>query len=252
MHLRAAAAILPVLVVLAGAGPLAPVPGNIQGKWRFATDPQEVGERQGWQRPEFDDSGWRELVVPGLWEPQGITEPRPGSAPIPKGRLPWTDYDGVAWYRLRVTVPAEWQGDALVLRLGCIDDHDRTFFNGTLVGETGPGLEIPSAQARRYVVRPDLVRYGGENCLAVAVRDLGGPGGWVGPLVALLPDREMAMEPLPAEDRPFEERLADPPGSTRILKIVHRWPDGEEAERELLAALRYQGFGGVVTNVAWG
>jgi hypothetical protein len=227
--------------------------GNLEGFWRFAIDPQEAGENAGWQGPDFDDSAWRELRVPGLWEPQGITEPRPGEPPKPKGAMPWTDYDGVAWYRRTVVVPAAWQGDALLLALGCVDDVDRTFVNGTLVGSTGQGAQHPSTLARRYRVPGTLIRWGAANLVAVQVRDHGGPGGIPGQTLSLLPERELAMAPWPAEDRPFGERFRDPPGSVRILKIVHGWPaGGEEAERELLDTLQAQGFGGVVTNVAWG
>lgn len=231
---------------------LGPFPGNLEGRWRFATDPEEVGRSLGWQNPDFDDTAWRELRVPGLWEPQGITDPRPGRPARPKGNLPWTDYDGVAWYRRAVLVPAAWQGQDLTLCLGCVDDEDRTFVNGALVGASGQGTRQPSTIARRYRVPAATVRWGMPNVIAVQVRDLGGPGGIPGPAVSLLPAREMAMKPLPPDERPFAERFREPPGSARILKIVHGWPAGEGAERELLDTLHAQGFGGVVTNVAWG
>ena len=123
--------------------------GNLEGPWRFATDPQEVGAAAGWQHPAFNDSDWRELRAPGVWEAQGVTEPRPGQPPAPKGTMPWSDYDGVAWYRRSVVIPAAWQGEVLVLQLGAVDDVDRAFVNGQLVGETGPGLPVPSAALRR-------------------------------------------------------------------------------------------------------
>jgi hypothetical protein len=226
--------------------------GNLEGPWRFATDPQEVGAAAGWQNPAFNDSGWRDLRAPGVWEAQGVTEPRPGQPPAPKGAMPWSDYDGVAWYRRSVVIPAAWQGEVLVLQLGAVDDVDRAFVNGQLVGETGPGLAVPSAALRRYLVPPAVVRYGEANTLAIQVRDQGGPGGIVGPQLSLLPEREMSVKALPAEDRPFAERLQDPPGSARILKITHAWPAGPGADIGLLETLRAQGFGGVATNVAWG
>lgn len=227
--------------------------GNLDGAWRFTTDPDEKGDREGWHTPGFDDSAWRELRVPGLWEPQGVTEPRPGQAPQAKGTLPWTDYDGVAWYRRTVVVPAAWRGQALILQLGAVDDLDRTYVNGTLVGETSREARQPSARLRRYGVPAALVRYGEANTIAIQVRDLGGPGGIPGPILGLLPETEMTMKPLPAEDRPFEARFREPAGSVRILKIVHGWPrSGDAGEKAVLETLRQQGFGGVVTNVAWG
>ncbi len=226
--------------------------GNLEGTWKFTIDPDSVGEGSGWQAPGFDDSAWQNLRVPGLWEAQGITDPRPGQSPKPKGNLPWTDYDGVAWYRTTVAIPEAWRGKPLVLQLGRVDDLDRTFVNGTPVGESGRGARHPSTLVRSYLVPATVWRYGRPNTIAVRVEDLGGPGGLAGPLVSLLPEDAMTIQPLPSEERPFEERFREPPGSVRILKIVHRWPDPVEAERSLIDTLRQQGFGGLVTNVAWG
>ena len=246
---------IPLFLTLLLAPPeLAPALDNLNGAWRFATDPQDVGEQAGWAKPAFDDSAWKTLDAPGLWEPQGVTDPRPGAEPIPTTpRMRYTDYDGVAWYRRQVIVPAAWAGKPLVIRLGQVDDEDRTFVNGQLVGAIGPGIERAVVEWRQYDVSPELVRYGEVNTIAVRVTDLGGPGGLQGPLLSLLPaDFGSAMVKLPTEDRPAAERFADPPGSCRILRLHHSWPQDPEAARmELLRDLT-QGFGGVGTNVDFG
>ena len=249
------AALLASAVLGAGAGVPAELSahyGNLDGQWRFRTDPREVGEAQGWHSLDADEAGWRTLIVPGRWEPQGVTDPRPGKPPKPKGRLPWTDYDGVAWYRLRFVVPAAWAGQPMVLRLGSVDDRDRTFLNGRLVGATGRGLEHPSHVHRVYHVPADVVRFGQANVLAVRVFDGGGPGGLVGPMVSLLPKKiaEASMR-LPQSDRPLAERFADPPAATRILKIVHAQPASAEGRRSLRTMLMAQGFGGMVSNLSF-
>jgi hypothetical protein len=116
--------------------------------------------------PDFDDSDWQTLQAPGFWEPQGVTEPRPGQAPQPADdrQMRYTDYDGVAWYRRQVvTVRPLGQGKPLVLRLGQVDDEDRSFVNGQLVGATGPGIERAVLRNRRYEVPPDFVRYGEDQ-----------------------------------------------------------------------------------------
>ncbi|NUQ00135.1 MAG: hypothetical protein HUU35_09810, partial [Armatimonadetes bacterium] len=243
--------LIPLLLSTAGAATLAEDYGNLEGVWRFQTDPAEVGERDGWAAPAFDDSGWRTLVVPGYWEPQGVTAARPGQPPRPTTpTLRWTDYDGVAWYRLRFTVPVDWAGRPLLLRLGSVDDQDRTFLNGQLIGETGAGVKNPVSIPRRYAVPPEAVRFGAENVLALRVTDGGGPGGLMGPEVSLLPRLE-GTPMVPSDDRPLVERFANPPGRARILKIVHNLPDQPEAQAELLDSLIRQGFGGMVTNVSF-
>ena len=225
--------------------------GNLEGTWRFRTDPSDVGEQEGWQEVAHADAeGWRDIEAPGYWEAQGVTDTRPGEGPRPKDGMPWTDYDGVAWYRLHFAVPQDWQGKELLLSLGSVDDQDRTFLNGQLVGETGPALERSVLAQRRYVVKPDLVRFGEANVLAVRVVDGGGPGGLMGPLLTLLPT-DAGVQHLSQDDRPLAERFADPPASCRILKIIHGWPDEPAAQDDTIRALISQGFGGVVCNVSF-
>ncbi|MCC6728503.1 MAG: hypothetical protein IT208_04105 [Chthonomonadales bacterium] len=259
MGLLAAAAALTCAALLAAAltaGPATPrlleaAWGNLDGLWLFRTDPAEVGEADGWQRPTAPDTGWRALRAPGFWEEQGITDARPGQPPRPRGRT-WTDYDGVAWYRLRCVVPARWAGQPLMLHLGSVDDEDRVFVNGVLVGATGPGVAHAVTVDRRYRVPASAVRAGRENVIVVRVKDGGGPGGLAGPALTLLPEREVKGKvKLQGDGRPLHERFQDPPASARVLKIIHGWPDGAEAQDLLIRSLASQGFGGVVCNVSF-
>lgn len=231
---------------------LAPHWGNLDGDWLFSTDPQETGEESGWWRPEFDDSAWRTLRAPGWWEAQGVTDPRPGKPPKPKNGLPFTDYDGVAWYRKRFAVPQDWAGQELVLYLGSVDDFDRTYLNGEVVGETLADVPRAVTVPRTYRIPAAKMRFGGQNVLAIEVRDGGGPGGLMGPLLTLLPKKlAEAGTMLPQDDRPLAERFADPPASCRILKIVHSLPDKPDDQDTLFRQLIAQGFGGIVTNVSF-
>ncbi|MBM3497615.1 MAG: hypothetical protein FJX74_02985 [Armatimonadetes bacterium] len=226
--------------------------GNLDGSWLFAIDPQEAGETTGWMDADFDDSAWRLLKAPGYWEAQGITDPRPGQPPKPKNGMPYTDYDGVAWYRKHFLVPRGWAGQEMILHLGSVDDYDRVYLNGELLGETPLGTHQAVSLLRSYRLPADKARAGEENVLAVQVRDGGGPGGLMGPLLTLLPtDIAEATSMLAQDDRPFAERFADPPASCRILKIVHSLPDRPTDQDMLFRSLISQGFGGVVCNVSF-
>lgn len=169
---------------LAQARALEAAPGNLEVLWLFRTDPADIGERDGWQHPGLDVSEWCELRAPGYWEPQGVTDPRPGEPPRPRNGMPYTEYDGVAWYRLHFIAPEPWAGEALELNLGTVDDEDRTYLNGVLVGQVpdrdagvpGPGVTAASVW-RRYRVAPGVLRPGEENVLAIRVTDGGGPRG---------------------------------------------------------------------------
>src|SRR5574338_503393 len=52
-----------------------------------------VGDCPGAQHPEFDDRGWQDFQVGGLWG----------------------GYDITAWFRARVTIPAGWNEHRLYL-----------------------------------------------------------------------------------------------------------------------------------------
>jgi len=56
---------------------------------------------------------------------------------------------------------------------------------------------------------------------------------------------------MPKEDRPLAERFAEPPPSARILRILHKQQDQQEAQDKALQQLAGQGFGGFVCNVAF-
>jgi glycosyl hydrolase family 2 len=79
---------------------------NLNGRWRFTFDPENVGEQQRWYRlrhpslsagegrPLHDPFG-RTIVVPFPWESY-----------LSEVRAP--EYRGAAWYQRTIVVPAEW------------------------------------------------------------------------------------------------------------------------------------------------
>ncbi len=138
----------------------------------FAIDPQSKGEALGWQKPEFDDSNWRKIKIGVYWETQGITMKNPHYNP----RFA-TPYDGDAFYRIHFTLPPEWKGRQLYVEAGPIDDLDRTWFNGVLIGETTEAVPKYWELVRRYPVPASAIRWDGENVVAIRVRDLRYNGG---------------------------------------------------------------------------
>lgn len=143
----------------------------------FAIDPQSKGEALGWQKPEFDDSNWRKIKIGAYWETQGIIMKNPHYNP--RFAAP---YDGDAFYRIHFTLPPEWKERQLYVEAGPIDDLDRTWFNGVLIGETTEAVPKYWELVRRYPVPASAIRWDGENVVAIRVRDLryngGIPGGF--------------------------------------------------------------------------
>jgi sialate O-acetylesterase len=122
---------------------------EVQKKDRGLHDP--AGE---WSSIEIDKSGWNKMELPNTWENGGL----PG-------------LDGIVWFRKVVDIPGSWIGKEVALNLSAVDDIDRTFFNGVLVGHT-EGWDTP----RSYAIPENLIKEG-KNVIAVRVQDNQGGGG---------------------------------------------------------------------------
>jgi beta-galactosidase/beta-glucuronidase len=153
--------------------PLALYPEEIDltGAWRFKTDPEDRGAAAGWARADFDDGAWRMIDIPGLWAFQGVTE-----APTKGG----VGYDGVAWYRRTVAIPASWREDAAALSLvvGGIADTGDIYWNGALIAH---GAERSYIRDQTVIsLDPASIPYGGKATIAIRVKDNGPAGGVTG------------------------------------------------------------------------
>ncbi len=103
----------------------------------------------------FNDSAWKEMKLPVYWESAAIGT-----------------FDGAVWFRKKVEIPSSWLNRELILEPGPIDDMDRTYVNGTLVGATE---ETGYWQApREYRVPKDAVN---DTIITIAIRDIDNQGG---------------------------------------------------------------------------
>lgn len=135
-----------------------PIPEyNLTGLWKF-----KLGDRINWKDVNFDDQKWGSISVPSFWEDQG-----------------YPDYDGVAWYRKKFTIPNNLKNKKLVLVLGKIDDLDEVFINGIKIGSTGIIKDPPMGSAleqywqmfRGYYIPDEVLYQNKENVIAVRVYD---------------------------------------------------------------------------------
>ena len=154
---------------------------DLAGQWEFRTDPESEGERLGWQSARETD-GWRKLFAPKPWERQGVLKDNPKSpadAPYQPGdaRVGDKPYNGLAWYRKAVLVPAAWEGRKILLSTGQAQNWARIFVNGKPLGKgernPPPIHELPG----------ELIRFGAENLVAIQVYNRDNFGGLIaGPL----------------------------------------------------------------------
>jgi Beta-galactosidase/beta-glucuronidase len=102
--------------------------------------------------------------VPSPWEHQGYYR-----------------YDGYAWYKRTFTIPENFTTDPLVLLLGKIDDFDKVYLNGKLIGSTNDhrlfGASESYSRSRVYNIPPNTLKKVGVNTIEVLVEDMGNIGG---------------------------------------------------------------------------
>ncbi|MDG2030595.1 MAG: sialate O-acetylesterase [Phycisphaerales bacterium] len=136
-----------------------------EGYWQeiLATDP---GAKNQWMKPDLNDSGWGEMKLPGNWEQREDS---------------LKNFDGTVWFRRDIKIPADWKNSPLIIELGRIDDSDRTWFDGNLVGTT----TNKHTGARRYKVKSKMVDAGKAN-ITVCALDPHGGGGFSGGAMKLM------------------------------------------------------------------
>ena len=122
---------------------------NLNGRWQFAFDSADAGERAGWQRPDGGMPTAHRIVVPFSWG-------------APASGVP--DSADLAWYARSATVPAAWQGRRIFLVVGASDWRTSAWLDGTKLGEHQGGytpfaMELTRAArpgtAQRLVLRVD-------------------------------------------------------------------------------------------------
>jgi len=167
---------------------------DLAGPWHFRT-----GDRMAWRTDAVDPKHWGVVTVPGRWEIQGYPE-----------------YDGVAWYRTTFIVSDALRDEDLVVLLGKIDDLDEAYLNGVLIGATGrmdtqevEGWEWQTV--RSYPIPDGLLRFDGENVLAVRVYDGLIDGGiFEGPVgITYLGEAEQWQQRSSEESRTFLDLVFD-------------------------------------------
>ena len=133
----------------------------LTGDWAFRTDHYQVGDEEGWYRPDWGIQNWDTLQVPGNWNT----------------RLEYADYTGVAWLQKRFYFPDDWAGEHLKLCFEAVYNDAGVWLNGEKLGEHDFGFTAFSFEVS------DRVKRGQENVIVVRVDNsfkLGATWNWGG------------------------------------------------------------------------
>lgn len=108
-----------------------------------------------WESPDFDDSDWKTMEMPGTWRENGL------------------DVRGTVWMRKDFEIPESMDGRHAKLSMGTLMHNDRVYVNGIFVGSTG--YEFPP---RRYHIPAGVLRKG-KNTIVVRLNAPGGNGEFI-------------------------------------------------------------------------
>jgi len=131
----------------------APEYGNYVMHWY---DQYDIGLKGNWAAPDFDDSSWKEVDVPGGFAELGVPET-----------------PAVVWFRREITLPDPLPAGRAMLFLGSIERMDTAYINGTEVGASA-WVENP----RVYFIRPGVLEPG-KNIIAIRVFKTKPQGGFL-------------------------------------------------------------------------
>jgi aryl-phospho-beta-D-glucosidase BglC (GH1 family) len=190
---------------------------DLMGWWDFRLDPDNAGEKQGWYG-SGPESGWTKIYAPKPWERQGYCNDNlncPGDAPYRVARTGDKPYNGYAWYRKSVFVPAYWQGKQLVLSMGKVRNWYRIFVNGEPIGDGVRANEDRRLRPDDKVIIPsDMIEYGRQNLFVIQIYNDDNFGGIIGGRPALFLDGQ-------------QPALTETPGPMSYA-YEYVYPDGED------------------------
>ncbi len=136
---------------------------SLDGPWRFHRSPTPETRPVGFERPDYDVSGWGTVAVPGILQAEGQGTPVfVGSGyPFPMNQ-PWIDHrlNEVGSYRREVTVPAQFAGRRMLLTIGAAGAAYYLWVNGQRIGYSEDS-KLPAEFDVTAAMRP------GRNTVAI-------------------------------------------------------------------------------------
>ena len=146
-----------------------PLKLNLNGMWRFYYAENDRQVPTGFQRPDFDTSGWDQIRVPGHIQLQGYDRPQyvnkqypwDGQQALSPGELP-RDFNPAACYVRHFILPEELCGKRTFLSMQGAESCAAVWLNGSYVGYSGNSFSPCEFELSDFLTA-------GQNTLAVLV-----------------------------------------------------------------------------------
>ncbi|REG96109.1 sialate O-acetylesterase [Flavobacterium aquicola] len=128
---------------------------KISSNWYQLLNTTDIGLKNKWESPDFDDSDWKAMNIPGYWADNELG-----------------NQNGAVWFRKEFAV-SKVNATTAKLVLGRIVDADSVYVNGYFVGTTS--YQYPP---RIYFFNANILKEG-KNEIAIRVINNSGKGGFV-------------------------------------------------------------------------
>lgn len=116
---------------------------SLNGQWKFFWYKGVGSLPEKFRDPDFDDSAWEDITVPGVWQfqkdyskPWYYANSYPNCICVDKKKIPCIDIAGqeVAMHRTTFTLPEDWDGREIFLHFGACKSGLAVYVNGEYVG----------------------------------------------------------------------------------------------------------------------
>lgn len=114
---------------------------SLNGTWKFNWVNDASARPTDFWKKDFNDKGWDNIQVPGVWELNGYGNPL-----YVNNQYPWrntfeskppmvpSDDNNVGTYRREIKVPADWKGKEIFAHFGSVTSNMYLWVNGKYVG----------------------------------------------------------------------------------------------------------------------
>ncbi len=118
---------------------------NLSGEWRFQWARKPTDRPQGFYEPDFDDTAWDFITVPGNWQLQGYGVAHYLDSGMLAGPAPALnlDYNPSGHFRKTVRIPDDWDGRQVLLHFESVGSAMYLWVDGHRVGYS-EGSKVPT------------------------------------------------------------------------------------------------------------
>ena len=143
---------------------------SIEGTWKFKWVKNANERPEGFQAVNYDDSNWDQMPVPGMWELNGF-----GDAIYVNNQYAWRNdwatnppyvqelNNHVGSYRQTFRVPADWNGEQIIMHIGSATSNITVYVNGQYVGYSEDAKVAAEFDITKFV------KPGADNLIALQI-----------------------------------------------------------------------------------